>query len=367
MLGGTYDLGTKSIIKRLVKFINVECFTAYQIYTCRRQIKSKFLKSTDYLSPKDANETLEYWRHYGCKPKLYWHKWYSSRNGIVDKRYIPEDIFYGFIIPFYNKIEFQKAYADKALHSIWFPNMKRPTVIAKNLSGAFYNDVFTLITLEEVYKHCENKKELIIKPTIQSGGGRDIKFISADNDQEMKEKLARSISYYQKDFIIQEVLEQHDTLNKINPSSINTIRVMSFFNGNNVVVLSSVLRMGINGARIDNMSAGGISCGIHDNGHLKSVAYDKYGNIFKKHPQGFIFKEGIIPNYNDIKEVIKNEHKKFGHFRLISWDIAIEKDGYPVLIEFNLGSQGLNFHQLNNGPLFADLTDEVLNEVFNEK
>jgi hypothetical protein len=136
----------KFFIKRLVEFINVDCLAAYQVYMCRRQIKSKFLKGTDYLSQIDANETLKYWRHYRRKPKLYWHKWYSSRNGIVDKRYIPEDIFYGFIIPFYNKMEFQKAYADKALHSIWFPDMKRPIVIAKNISGSFYNDEFSLMT-----------------------------------------------------------------------------------------------------------------------------------------------------------------------------------------------------------------------------
>lgn len=37
----------------------------------------------------------------------------------------------------------------------------------------------------------------------------------------------------------------------------------------------------------------------------------------------------------------------------------------PVLIEANLCSGELDFHQLNNGPIFGDETKEILMEVFN--
>lgn len=38
---------------------------------------------------------------------------------------------------------------------------------------------------------------------------------------------------------------------------------------------------------------------------------------------------------------------------MVSWDIAIDKDGDPVLIEANMRKGGINFHQFNNGPMFA--------------
>ena len=48
----------------------------------------------------------------------------------------------------------------------------------------------------------------------------------------------------------------------------------------------------------------------------------------------------------------------------MSWDIAIDEDGNPVLIEANMRKGSVNFHQFNNGPLFGELTERVLNEIF---
>ena len=49
---------------------------------------------------------------------------------------------------------------------------------------------------------------------------------------------------------------------------------------------------------------------------------------------------------------------------MISWDVTIGEDGRPILIEFNIAFGGLDVHQLPNGPIFGDLTHEVLDDVF---
>jgi hypothetical protein len=48
----------------------------------------------------------------------------------------------------------------------------------------------------------------------------------------------------------------------------------------------------------------------------------------------------------------------------VSWDIAFDEQENPVLIEANLKDGELDFHQLNNGPLFGDDTEKILDEVF---
>ena len=78
------------------------------------------------------------------------------------------------------------------------------------------------------------------------------------------------------------------------------------------------------------------------------------------------FSEINIPAYKKILDVIKNEHVRFGYFKLISWDFSVSPDKTPILLEINLMSQGINLHQLSNGPLFGELTDEVLAEIFSE-
>ena len=52
------------------------------------------------------------------------------------------------------------------------------------------------------------------------------------------------------------------------------------------------------------------------------------------------------------------------HFRLISWDVAIDENAEPVLIEANLQMGDIDILQPVNGPLFGELTDDVLREVF---
>jgi hypothetical protein len=80
-----------------------------------------------------------------------------------------------------------------------------------------------------------------------------------------------------------------------------------------------------------------------------------------------VFEGFNIPSYEKAVELIKLLHPRLGHFRLVSWDIAINAQGEAVLIEANMRKGSINFHQFNNGPLFGELTDRVLDEVFGQK
>lgn len=355
----------KKVIKRLMHFINEDCLNLYLKYFYRWQLKHKLLKINDSIDNTYKEEIQNYWDQFNLKISTDWHKFYSSRNGLRDVRYIPEDLFYCVIEPFYNRVDFKEAYADKALYSIWFANVKRPVTIAKNMSGTIYDDDFRTITLEEVLTRCENKSRIIIKPTIDSGAGKNIVFINADSADEMREKTNKVLADFEKDYVIQEILEQHDSLKQLNPSSVNTIRMTTFLHNNEVSILTSHIRIGTDNSNYDH---NGIVCGIKEGGNLQDFACKyKKGDVFAKHPQGYEFKNVTIPGFEDMKTIAKREHLKFGHFRLISWDFAVEKDGCPVLIEVNLRWQGLNHHQLTIGPLFGDLTDEVLEEVFGRR
>ena len=55
---------------------------------------------------------------------------------------------------------------------------------------------------------------------------------------------------------------------------------------------------------------------------------------------------------------------EFPHFKMVSWDFAVNEHGNPIMIEANLCLGELDFHQLNNGPLFGEDTKKILDEVF---
>lgn len=350
--------------KAAIRYVKDTSWNAYLKFYFNKQIKTDFLTKTDNLDKKYADDIDEYWGKIGQNINNDWHTWYSSRNSTKDVRYIPEDIFYCKILPFYNRLDLKQAYCDKAQLGTIFPNIKRPVTIVNNFSGVNYDDSMNLLSTQEVIEICSQKKKLFIKPSIDSGGGRSIEILESNNVVEMSKKIKNVLSKNIKNFVIQEEINQHKILNQINKTSVNTIRPITFFDGKEVYILSSILRMGINGAKTDSESSGGISCGINSNGKLKSTAYDRYGNDYPQHPQGHSFKNTKIPSYEEIEKIIKKEHKKFGHFKIISWDFAIDDTGEPVLIEYNLGMQGINFHQMNNGPLFGEITDEVLSQVY---
>ena len=71
-------------------------------------------------------------------------------------------------------------------------------------------------------------------------------FDSQDLDQK---SLISAIDGLKANFIVQEAVKQHAVLAALNPSSLNTIRVVSFLFEGTIYILSSILRMGASDIR----------------------------------------------------------------------------------------------------------------------
>ncbi len=198
-------------------------------------------------------------------------------------------------------------------------------------------------------------------------GGKGVFFIDKKTSlSEIEEMVKKCIN---DDIVVQKVLSQSKVLSTINASSINTIRLLTLLRRNGTVkICSIVLRMGVGGSKVDNASSGGIVVGVDEDGRLKDVAYNVKGERFFEHPDSHIkFNDFFIPNFDKIKQIVREQAVNLPYFRLVSWDIAIDENNEPVLIEANLCRGELDFHQLTNGPVFGDDTEEILNEVFNDK
>lgn len=304
----------------------------------------------------------DYWKPYTHISPL-WAWYYASRNGIIDPRYIPNTLIYTKIDQHFNNRKVGYGFNDKNYYSRIFSGIKQPLVLVRNIGGILVDADYSLINTDVALSLICSQAEVICKPSLESGSGRSITFwntlSSSDN---IKAFLSEN---KEKDYIVQGIIEQHEDLARIHSSSVNTVRIVSLLMPEDVYILSSNLRMGVDSGRVDNVTAGGISCGINQDGTLKRYATTYYsGDRLEKHPQGVVF-EGIkVPSYSMAIELVKKAHPLIPHFRLVSWDIAIDKIGDPVLIEANMRKGGINLNQFNNGPLFGDLTDRVLNEVF---
>ena len=150
-------------------------------------------------------------------------------------------------------------------------------------------------------------------------------------------------------------------MSALNPSSINTIRVVSYRSGMEIKVVYTVIRIGRQGMNIDNESAGGISAIIKSDGTIGKYAYGAPGVDKVEYTDSGIHIDGYkVPSFDKAIELVKSSHLQLPYFNLIGWDIAIEADGSPIMIELNLNP---DLSQSANGPAFGDYTEEILKDA----
>lgn len=323
------------------------------------------------LTAEQREEVDKLYKQY-CKIRYSSHSFYTAVSGVFSKYYIPNSIFRCIIDPYYNDWKMAYYLDNKCYYPKMFPGVMLPKRIGYKLGNFWYDSAGHLVDFNEIIEKVLNTNECFVKVAVNSWGGDGVFYF---NSELGREKLVNIINGIHHDLVIEAAIKQSTFLEIINPSCINTIRVISMLKKNGEVkIYSAILRMGVGNAKVDNACSGGISCGICENGRLKPVAYSstydgsKYVEKYTEHPSTHIqFSDVVIPNFLNIRNLITNIHPQFPHFRLISWDIAIDSEDLPVLIEANLCDGGLDFHQLNNGPLFGEDTEEILSEVFNNK
>ena len=280
---------------------------------------------------------------------------------------MPSNLYYSLVDMYYTDYKKCRTIEDKNLNSLLFYDVKQPETIARMTAGILLDGNYNHISKEEIKKRFTPQCDYIIKPSIDSGGGKSI-LVYKGGEADKFDDFIGEISTYQ-NCVVQEFASQHEQLATLHPSSLNTIRIMTFFHNGETKAISTIIRMGAGGGKIDNASAGGIFVGVDHTGRLKNIAYNDYGDVFKQHPTtGEHFEDHSVPGFNELIILTEKLHNRFLNFtKLVSWDFAIDIEGNPMLIEMNATLGGISFHQMCNGPLFGESTKEVISEVFNKR
>ncbi len=350
--------------------IKISDFFAFEMHNRWYKIlfnnKLKEFVGVDYPISKEYSNAIDnlWMKKYGIRVDKRWFAHYAHCFGEESPYYIPDNIFHSIIEPYFNRDDYVKCMSNKNYFEKWLPNVKHVNTIARNIKGLWYDAAFNLLTTKDLLDLINAYGEFVAKPSSDSAGGAGVRFVTGPMDYKKIEELQ---GVFRGDFVIQEVLKQHSSLNQIYPHSVNTIRVMTFNWKGKVFVLSSLLRMGANGNRVDNMVSGGVNCAVYKDGSLAEKCYNGIGTCFIGHPNGETLKDKKIYGVKGVLDAAIECHRQLPYMGIISWDFAINEKGEPILIEFNLKPQGLDLHQRENGPIFGDMTVCVLDEVFKHK
>lgn len=192
-----------------------------------------------------------------------------------------------------------------------------------------HRDYLILDDFEEFKNFVKKKKEFIVKP-IDGEGGNGVEKVAITNDYESLYK--KLIQNNQK--LIEEVIMQHEEMNKIYKNSVNTLRMFTFVKDGKSYFLQAVLKFG-NGGICDNFSSGGMYTFVNDDGIVIAPAIDKEDNYFEVHP---FTKEKIVgfkvPMFKEAVELVKKAALVLPDVAYVGWDVAISENG-PVIVEGN--------------------------------
>ena len=138
-----------------------------------------------------------------------------------------------------------------------------------------------------------------------------------------------------KTYLVEEVIKQIPEMNKLNPSSVNTIRTITFNENGKTTIITAYLRIG-NNKVIDNFNGGGMVVPI--NVKTKKIEYpalDKKGNLYYEHPTTKTPIVGFeIPMFDEIEKLVTEAGKVIPEVKFIGWDVALSEKG-SCLVEGN--------------------------------
>lgn len=349
-------------IKKLYAIYKKKIYTRNLVKEAKEQYAA--LPEKKRLSKGQRREVIDYYNGLtGKKVPLIWHDLYLSKTGIFDKRVIPNNISRLDILNKANRFDYRDAYADKNMIDYLFPGVNCARPIVKCRNGYYYMEGKS-VSRDDVVKRLQNIDNCIIKPTLECHGN-GVHQLSVNNGVSNIQgmRIEELLDDYGDNFQIQERIFQHEDLEKLNPSSLNSLRIVTYRSGMDVLVLYSSIRIGRLGSEIDNLDSGGISVVVNNDGTLGKQGYLlKSQNRILSTDTGIILEGYKIPCFDKLISFVKELQMQLPFFNLVGWDVSIDMDGNPVLIEWNSKP---GFSQYSYGPALGEYTERIFAELKN--
>lgn len=297
----------KSRFERLNKFIEKEIDPNPSLF-----LKLKVFLDVLWERIRYNNELIDYDQY------RFYYKKRAERNKFVTHGKLLE------IIKVCNNPNSRKIFDDKRLFNNAFKSfLGRDYLEAKESS---YDEIMAFF----------NKHDRVFSKNPTGMFGKGVSVVA--NDEINTEVINQMIS---DGYLLEEVVTQHAELAKFNPTSVNSLRVVTLVKADDSIEIKCiVLRFGRKGNVADNFHFDGIAALVDvETGIVKTQGVDRYWNRYTIHPDS---KESIvgfqIPEFNRIKETCLLAAKVHPEVRYVGWDVTVGSDNQIIIIEGNPGA-----------------------------
>ena len=282
-------------------------------------------------------EHLKKWSQLQKKVNPKWYMAYTLTSGINCINYVPTDIYVLYIEPALNDHRMAPCFTNKSTYHLLFDPDLFPEIVVSNINGAYYDGGQTYLKQDDVIGFIMKCDRVVVKPSIDSGGGKNVQVFSKEgtkhrNRQGDELTMDYLAEHYGRDFVVQKYIEQLDYFQRLNRTSVNSVRVYTYrsVRTDEISIENLLVKVGGAGAEVDNLRAGGgVGCRIDMDGNLGTFATDPVGGRHTHLPgSGIKFADlPPVPQIKDICQTAKAIAEKLCNQRVLGFDICIDKDG----------------------------------------
>lgn len=354
-----------SNLKQTIKDSYQKLALVYYANEHTKNMKHLILNSSDPIpkvSSKGKKEILSYWKQYGIHlGNTLFHQFMYAKTGICDPRFVPPWVAFHIIYPYLNERMLETAWDDKAYLERRLPGFPTPKQIVVNIGGILHDGALNRITQDEAAALIRLYDRVLVKPTIDSGESKGIQFYQAPFDPK------EIFSHSQKNYTVQKIVRQSKALSLLNDSSLNCIRILTLQWEGDVEVLASFVRIGGRG-QVTDISEHQFGCApVRPNGQVGPFGMSEDYSPITVNQTGTPLREIVVPNFPAVLDLVKQAHLYYPHFGIIGWDVGIDENDKPIIIEGNVRCPGAFNPQLFFGPLLGKHTESILREIDKNK
>lgn len=175
----------------------------------------------------------------------------------------------------------------------------------------------------------KHHRKVVVKPC-SSRAGVGMRILEYTNDED----ALAFFSSLKEIRMCEEYVYQHPVIGALNPSSLNTLRIVTLLDGDKFTILSAALKMGSRADSIaDNLHQNGIAAGVHlDTGIVHTFGRDYADHVYAYHPVSGTQIIGLqVPHWEQVKVTLQQAHFKMHAKPYIGWDVAITQTGVEII------------------------------------
>ncbi|MBR0105242.1 MAG: hypothetical protein IJM06_06545 [Firmicutes bacterium] len=216
----------------------------------------------------------------------------------------------------------------------------------------------------QVFAEAFRENSVLVKKNNFQSLGREVEKIEATGNTDLH-ALYERITQNGKYFILEDLIEPHPDMKRLNPDSVNTVRVVTFREQEDAVVLYAALRTGRSGSFVDNAGRGGIFVNVDPaKGITDSHGVDKKGFVYESHPDHAYRFCGIrLPLWEEALETAKKAARTTPCTRYVGWDLACTKENRWIIVEGN----GMPMYDVHQAPLGVGKRKELMDAIHYER